>query len=337
MDQDKKQVFLISANPYIKKIFIECLSYQPNIELCGTSESSILPLEELAFSEPDFVFIDSGFYKIEKGIIRNLLDEFPNIIVFMLCDFSEEQEVQFTTKALCLGVSHFFFKPSEFNPLEIQNFKTKLIDTLNSWKVKKKVISNPKFFGSLLFSQKYEIISIFCSIGGFFSLMQILPFLPKDFPIPILVKIELPKIFSKSFLERLNQVSNLYIKEAKDSDILTSGTVYLLFEKMNLKIIESSSKKSLHILENSSDLEINFYQSIGEIFGSKAVGLILSGHVDLSKDLRIFKEKGGLVILQNEETSIFWESCKIIYELNLFDMVLSPHEIVEKICQIAWV
>ncbi|MEM4271360.1 MAG: chemotaxis protein CheB, partial [Candidatus Pacearchaeota archaeon] len=323
----------------IKKIFIEELLHQPKLELCGTSESTILPVEELLFSKPDFVFIDCALYEIEKGILRNLLEELPNITIFMLCDFLNEHEIQMATKALCLGVADCFQKPMELDPIAVQNFKTKLLNKLNTWPINKSSSVNKiKPLENFEFSQKYEIITLFCSTGGFFSLMQILPFLPKNFPIPILINIQLPKVFSKSFLEKINQVSHLYIKEAKDGDTLTPSSVYLIFRNTNLKILNSKPKKSLSITSVTSNEHKTFFRAIVETYGSKAVAVILSGDgFDLTEEMQNFKQQGGLVILQDETTSILWKNAKLIYEFNLFDMILPPEEIVEKLCQLAWV
>lgn len=339
MDDTKKQIFLISANPHIKKLFIEELLHQPKLELCGTCESTILPLEELLFSKPDFIFIDCALYEVDKGILRNLLEEFPKITIFMLYDPLDEKEIQMTTKALCLGIADCLQKPSEFDPIDVQNFKTNLLNKLNTWPVNKSSSVNKiKPLENFEFSQKYEIIALFCSVGGFFSLIQILPSLPKNFPIPILINIELPKVLSKSFLERVNQVSNLYIKEAKDGDTLTPSSVYLIFGNVNLKIKNSNQKKYLSLTNLTSSEEKFFFRAVSEIYGSKAVAVVLSGEsFDLREEIQTFKKEGGLVILQDEQTSIRWENAKSIYELNLFDMILPVEEIPEKLCQIAWV
>lgn len=334
---EKKKVFLISDSSSIKKIFIETFSHHPLIELCGTSESTILPEEELVFSAPDFILLDITLYQEEKGIIRNLLDDFPNITIFILCDLYISKEVELTTRALCLGVSDYIQKPIDLEPAETEKFKTQVMQKILTWQTTKTVASSP-FHDNIKFLNRYDIIGIHCATGGFYSLIQILPKLPKDFPLPILVNIELPKVFAKAFLERLNQISHLYVKEIRDTEVLTPSTVYLIFGKANLDIIDANNKKIFHTESNMKKNGNKFFCILGKNFSSHSIGLVLSGGgTSLVEEIQFFKEKGGLVILQDENTSILWENARPLYELNLFDILLSIQEIPDKLCQLAWI
>ncbi|MCX7997377.1 MAG: hypothetical protein N3A69_00310 [Leptospiraceae bacterium] len=337
MAGEKKKVFLISSSSSIKKIFIETFSHHPLIELCGTSESTILPEEELVFSAPDFVLLDITLYQEEKGIIRNLLDDFPNITIFMLCDLYISKEVELITRALCLGVADYIQKPIDLEPTEAEKFKIQVANKILTWQTKANFTSS-SFHKTTDHLNHYDVVGIHCSTGGFHALIQILPKLPKDFPLPIFVNIDLPKIFAKSFLERLNQLSNLYVKEIKENEVLTPSTVYLIFGKSSLDIQKESNKKLLLTKSNTLESENKFFQIVAGNFHVHSIGLILTGGgASLVEEIQFFKEKGGLVILQDEGTSILWENARPLYELNLFDMLLSIQEIPDKLCQLAWI
>lgn len=338
MSQEKRNVFLISANFTIKKIFIESFLHQPKIDLCGTSESSFLPIEELTYSEPDFVVIDSVLYEEEKGLVRNLLEDFPKITIFMLCDLYDPKEVQLTTRALCLGVADFIQKPLDFSEAEIEKFRSSLREKFLNWKIKKETrLTLPVHSSNIEFVNRYDIIGIVSGRGSFSAISKLLPQLPKDFPLPILIQIDLPNVFSKPFLERLNQISHLYVKEVKGTDILRASTVYLFFGRA-LKFFPSPDKKHVSIQLGESQSMNGFFQSMIQIFPSRSIGVFLTGEdIHLAEEIRLFKENKGFVILQDETTSITWGNAKELYDLGLYDMVLPIHEIADKLCQLAWI
>ena len=65
------------------------------------------------------------------------------------------------------------------------------------------------------------------STGGPRALQSVIPYFPKDFPLPLVVVQHMPAGFTKSLAARLNEISNLDVKEAEDGDCLKKGTVIL--------------------------------------------------------------------------------------------------------------
>ncbi len=65
------------------------------------------------------------------------------------------------------------------------------------------------------------------STGGPSALEQLLPKLPEDFPVPVLIVQHMPKLFTGALAERLDKCCALRVEEAYDDAVIRPGTVWL--------------------------------------------------------------------------------------------------------------
>lgn len=152
----------------------------------------------------------------------------------------------------------------------------------------------------------YEAIVIGSSMGGMAALSEIMPALPNEFKLPIIV-VQHRYADSDEFLsEYLNKLSAVNIVEAEDKSRIEPGTVYLAPSDYHL-LVEHNKTISL-----SRDLPINFsrpsidvlFDSAAEVYHDKLIGVILTGaNSDGSLGLKKIKEHGGLTIVQNPDTA----------------------------------
>lgn len=79
------------------------------------------------------------------------------------------------------------------------------------------------------------LVALACSTGGPKALQQVIPYLPKNLDAPVLIVQHMPVGFTKSLAERLNQISEISVKEAEEGDILKKGVVYIAKGGMHMK------------------------------------------------------------------------------------------------------
>ena len=72
-----------------------------------------------------------------------------------------------------------------------------------------------------------EVVVIGLSTGGPSALEQLLPKLPKDFPVPVLIVQHMPKLFTGALAERLDKCCALRVEQAYDNATIRPGTVWL--------------------------------------------------------------------------------------------------------------
>ena len=87
--------------------------------------------------------------------------------------------------------------------------------------------SNEKYHQIKKSRYQGKVLVIGSSTGGPRALAELVPELPADLPVPVLIIQHMPAGFTKSFAERLDQSSAIKVKEAEAGDQLSPGKALL--------------------------------------------------------------------------------------------------------------
>jgi len=189
----------------------------------------------------------------------------------------------------------------------------------------------------------YSCVALGTSTGGPVALSQILPKLPANFPIPIVIVQHMPPGFTKPLAERLNASSKIDVVEAQAGMTLAPGKAYVAPAGQQLRLRRSGSavevaladdhEKSLHV--PSVDV---MAAAVGETYGSAALGVILTGMGHDGVDgLRVIKDKGGFVIGQDEGSSVVYGMPRAAAVAGLVDRVVSLDNVARTLCELTGV
>lgn len=150
---------------------------------------------------------------------------------------------------------------------------------------------------------KYEIIVIGVSWGGMKALRNILPKLPKDFKVPIVIVQHLGAYSGTGWIEILDQMCFVKVKEADEKEKIECG-VYIAPANYHL-LIEKDKTFSLSLEERVNHARPSIdvlFECAADVYGSKAIGVILTGlNSDGADGLKQIKQRGGLAIVQDPE------------------------------------
>ena len=193
---------------------------------------------------------------------------------------------------------------------------------------------NDKAPTSLAYNRKFAAIFIGSSTGGPLALQTVLTALPADLPVPVVVVQHMPGSFTGPFAERLDELCALKVTEAKDSDQLVAGHVYVAPGGMQM-LVESSigNKATLKIVPSPAG--INYKPCVDITFGSAAqayrgrvLASVLTGMgADGRKGSSLLRAQGATILAQNEETCVIYGMPKAVVEAGLADYVLPIDEI----------
>lgn len=184
---------------------------------------------------------------------------------------------------------------------------------------------------------KYEAIVMGVSAGGFNALQAILPKLPADFRIPIIIVMHIGSTTDGFWIEMIGNNCGLKVKEADEKERLTPGNVYLAPPGYHL-LIESDSSLSL-----STDKPVNFarpsvdvlFESAADVFGGKLIGIVLTGsNNDGANGLKKIKKNGGLAIVQEPSTAVASQMPDEAIKITSVDYILPLHQIAGKLIEL---
>jgi two-component system chemotaxis response regulator CheB len=152
-----------------------------------------------------------------------------------------------------------------------------------------------------------SIITIGISTGGPAALMQVLPLLGKDFPVPILIAQHMPPHFTNSLARRLDSKAQISVKEAEDGEIIKPGTAYIAeggkqMYLSNANKITISDKPEDELYKPSVNV---LFDSVTKYHKHKSVGIIMTGmgH-DGSEALTRMRAAGGFALTQTIDSCI---------------------------------
>ncbi len=178
---------------------------------------------------------------------------------------------------------------------------------------------------------KTNAIVIGVSWGGMQALKEILPSFPKDFSIPVIVVQHLGANSNSAWIEILDEMSSIKVKEADEKEKICAGTAYIAPANYHL-MIERDETFSLSIDErvNHSRPSIDvLFECAAEVYGQNLIGVILSGlNHDGASGLRQVKKKGGIAIVQDPTTVEAGEMPRSAIAATKIDYILPLQKII---------
>ncbi len=171
----------------------------------------------------------------------------------------------------------------------------------------------------------FKIVVLGVSTGGPLALHQVIPKLPSNFPVPLLIVQHMPAHFTKSLADRLNSISHVTVCEASDKDVLEPGKVYIAPGGLHMKL---KDKSTILITEDPKDTlhrpaVDTMVESVLDIYNGNVLGVIMTGMGrDGALALRRLNSLGGYVIAQNEESCIVYGMPKAVVDDGTADEIV---------------
>ena len=153
---------------------------------------------------------------------------------------------------------------------------------------------------------KFKAIVIGTSMGGMRALQQLLSSIEKDFTAAIIIVQHIGASSDSYWIEALNTICKLEIKEAEEKEKVIQGCVYIAPPNYHL-MIEKDETFSLSV-----DEKVNYarpsvdvlFESAASVYKEKLIGIILTGaNNDGALGLWAVKKSGGLTIVQDPVTA----------------------------------
>jgi two-component system chemotaxis response regulator CheB len=185
--------------------------------------------------------------------------------------------------------------------------------------------------------QRAGAIAMGLSTGGPNALGAILSALPAGFPAPIVVVQHMPNVFTRLLADRLNGQTPLTVVEAEDGQVIRPGTVYiapgdfhLRLHRLGVEVVAALDQEPpLNSHRPAADV---LFRSVAEVYGARALGLILTGiGEDGLRGCEDITRAGGRILVQDEATSLVWEMPGHVARAGLADAVLPLGDVAEEL------
>jgi two-component system chemotaxis response regulator CheB len=318
------RVLIVDDSVVLRRILKDALSEDPQLEVVGTAANGRIALNMVEQFTPDIVTLDIEMPDVDGlQVLRALQESRPKLPVIMFSTLTERGAVA-TLDALALGARDYVTKPSQGNmegsTLRIRTELIPKIKTLCGWESALDLLVPARTRGGFCNNASglpraavpIEVVALGTSTGGPNALTEVLPQIPKNFPVPVIVVQHMPPTFTRFLAERLNAVSQLKVLEAGDDQILRSGTAWIAPGDFHVAVENEGTEVHLRTFrtppENSCRPAVDvLFRSLARTFGNRALAVVMTGMgQDGLRGCEQLHEVGATILAQDENTSVVW-------------------------------
>lgn len=361
------RVLIVDDTIVYRKIVGDVLSELPGVEVVGFAHNGKAAITKIASLSPDLLTLDIEMPEMNGlEVLEYIKEKGLNVTAVMLSTLTHEGG-EMTMKALELGAFDFIPKPQEGSMAEnTKALKNTIVPILKAFNrrneikdlLKGKIHSKTagKTENNLLesdqivkrmqtisgrFKKKSEIVAIGVSTGGPKALAQLMPLLPSNLGVPILIVQHMPPMFTMSLAKSLNAKCSLEVKEAEDGELIRSNVVLIAPGGRQMKISAAVDGKSRVVRitddppENNCKPSVDYlFRSVAHYYVGRATGVIMTGMgSDGFHGLELMKNNGSTIIAQNGETCVVYGMPKGPIEAGIADIIAPLNLIADEICQ----
>ena len=359
----KIRVLIVDDSVVIRKIVGDILAGDPDLEVAGVAANGKIALSKITQVNPDILTLDVEMPEMDGlETLAELRKTHPTLPVIMFSTLTERGG-EATLEALALGANDYVTKPANVGHVSegMQRVREQLIPKIKVLCGRKLGFSSSQLSQGTLYTRPnssttlpliaskpstprigfprppstasglrkdFRIVAIGVSTGGPNALEAILPRIPKDFPVPIVITQHMPPVFTRMLAERLSTKCAIPVREGVAGMKLEPGAAYLAPGDFHMTLARSGTG---HVIRLNQDPHENscrpavdvMFRSVLENFGSQVLGVILTGMgQDGLRGCQGVKELGGQVIAQDEVTSVVWGMPGFVVKAGLADRVL---------------
>jgi two-component system chemotaxis response regulator CheB len=336
------KVLIVDDSAFMRMVLKDIIDKEPGLKVVGMARDGLEAVEKATSLSPDLITLDVEMPKL-NGLeaLKIIMKKDPTRVIMVSSLTSEGASI--TIEALENGAVDFIQKPAGSTSWTFRQVQDDLIQKIKdvSQISLSNIVSKPhkviKKERKSFISSGDRVLLIASSTGGPRSLDTVIPFLPENIDVPVIVVQHMPPGFTKSLADRLNKISKLSVKEAEEGDVIQKNNVYIAPGNFHLGLKKNGSSVTL-FLENSDKINnvrpaADFtFDSAAEIYKEKCLAVVLTGMGrDGAKGSFKIKHYGGKVIAESKETCVVYGMPKAVVEDGYADFILPNVKIADKI------
>lgn len=344
------KVLVVDDSAFMRNALSTMLSSDRGITVVGTAKDGYEAIAKVKTLKPDIVTLDVEMPRMD-GIeaLKHIMAENPLPVVMVSSMTTEGAKV--TLEALELGALDFI-------PKNLSNLSVNILKIREILVEKIKYLARRGLVGKFRRTpappmhappppppvkrrtgeRRMGLLAIGTSTGGPKALQEILPRLPENFPVPVVVAQHMPAAFTGPFAERLNQLSRMEVREAREGDVLAPGLALIAPGSGNMRVSRTGAIETVVNIEHDSDEYVYrpsvdaLMLSASDVYPGRVLGVILTGMgYDGLKGVEAIKKAGGRVFAQEESTCVVYGMPKAVVDGGYADKVLPIGEMAGEI------
>lgn len=340
------RVLVSDDSAFMRSALTRMIESDPALRVIGTAIDGLDTLEKIPRLDPDVVTLDIEMPRMNGlAALKRMMSECPRPVIMV--SSATRQGAEATLEALEYGAFDYIPKGLSNSSLDIVKIRDGLVakikvaaESRRPKPPRRAAVSTPapgvEARGRVRGNP--AIVAIGTSTGGPKALQKILPILPADLPVAVLVVQHMPVGFTGPLAHRLNHLCRVTVKEAVPNELVEAGTIYIAPAGYHLSVYPTSaSQAAIAIRDTPRDLvhipSVDVMMlSVAEVFRSASMGIILTGMGgDGALGMQAIFRQGGLTVGQDEATSAVYGMPRTCAEMGVLERIVPLEQVPEQI------
>jgi two-component system, chemotaxis family, protein-glutamate methylesterase/glutaminase len=376
------KVIAIDDNVICRKFITDAIENLQELEFIGTAPNYDIGLRKIQLTSPDLVILSLDMTD-SITILQDISWQFPNTKVLVVGNKNSENSGKYI-KAMDAGALEFISRERNCDPTNLIKFCRKLKQLLNHFPSQHKIdnsfrkktgpplrktaatpapspksfhidrkrpypIPSPKPKPTLITKQipiKIDLILFAVSTGGPNALKKVIPKLPGNLGVPVLIVQHMPPTFTEALAINLDEHSQLQVKEAENDEIITPETVLIAPGGKHLQIKKGFSPTGMPVLKTvitmgppvnscrpSADV---LFKSVAKTFIGGVLAIVMTGMgKDGAEGVQSLKLHNCYCLTQSAASCTVYGMPKAVVSKNLSDEQVPLNELANRISLLA--
>ncbi len=322
----KINVLIVDDSAVVRQVVTEVLGEDPGINVIGAAADPLFAMEKMRRQWPDVIVLDVEMPRMD-GItfLKKIMAEHPTPVV--ICSTITREGAATTIQAFEAGAVAVVPKPDiGSRRRQMEDAASDLIHAVKSAahaNVKRLGARPPATIqtalklsadailsaGHAMAQTTERIVAIGTSTGGTQALEVVLTALPRVCPGIVIVQ-HMPEKFTGAFAERLNSISRIEVREAKNGDRVVPGTALIAPGGKHMLLKRSGAQYHVEVIDgplvnrHRPSVDVLF-RSVAKFAGKNALGIIMTGMGDDgARGLKEMLDVGADTIAQDEDSCV---------------------------------
>jgi two-component system chemotaxis response regulator CheB len=348
----KFRVLIVDDSAFMRKVLEHIFNADDQLQVAGHAKDGREAVAMAESLKPDIITMDINMPHMDGlQATAQIMTTNPRPIVIVSSESKEGAAS--TLKALELGAIEFVGKPSSGVDLDMHSVKEELLRKVRM-AAKVRVVRTASRLALTLqgasgnaqpakpspavrtapvipADQRFPVVVLGASTGGPATVMRLAPGFTRDFPAAVFLVQHMPASFTTQYAAQLAEFTSIRVKEAEANETVQPGTLYICPGAQHLRVTPAG-----RIQLDSTSGRINGYlpnidvtmETVAAYAGAMSIGVVLTGMGnDGANGAKAIKSAGGMVLAQDEATSVIFGMPAEAIKLAAVDQVLAIDDI----------
>lgn len=363
MENTKLRILVVDDAIGHRTLIKNTLEAFAEVGLVDTVPNGELALRKMALHNADLVFVDLEMPGLSGGeTAKTLQRDFPRSHIVIMGE-TQQSQVEIAMRIKELGVRDGILKqdlakgvekalkqflkrqerPEQSSASTRSALESSALERLSQLNRAQETPDNKPPTARLpaLRPMKIDIVAIGVSTGGPVALGEVIPYLPEDLGVPVVLVQHMPPSFTGSLADTLARKSHLQVREASDGEAVVAGKVLIAPGGKHM-VLKPAPKGSPHkcVVEFNMDPPENscrpavdvLFRSVANCYGGNMLAVIMTGMGSDGKEgVKYMKQYGCICLSQTADTCVVYGMPLAVDEAGLTDESVPLSQIADRI------